>query len=574
MSTEGPLETTYTARGLKRYQMEIWHDELNKYQMLKGTTESEVLEKADAKCAQWDEMWDKQVEREEQKINISNKKEHAKLRTLEAISEIQECNEILINRKKNGWKSLIKKKVYNKPLPMKIKYPKYPLEPEYPEKPNKSDKEYKPKIGILDELFSNRKKDKIKEKELIFQSDLKDWKKEIKNIKSEYEEEINFYDQEKKKIDKLNKNNLMRFIKEKEIFFNEIEKDNNEILSLIEEYKQGDKEIVEQFISKILDKSKYPENIDFTYELEYNPLNKILIIDYQLPPEEDIPKLKEVKYIQNRDDFDEKYLSKTEFNKLYDSILYQIPLRVTFEIYHADKSNMINSLIFNGYVNSTDPSTGIKSNSCIISLQTQKNEFNLINLDNVDPKACFRKLKGIGSSKLHTITPIKPLLEISKEDKRFIEGYDVESNLENGYNIAAMDWKDFENMVRELFEKEFSKEGGEVKVTQSSRDGGVDAVAFDNDPIRGGKIVIQAKRYTNTVGVSAVRDLYGTVMNEGAMKGILITTADYGPDAYAFAKDKPISLLNGGHLLHMLRNHGHTVKIDLKEAKGILSEND
>jgi restriction system protein len=81
--------------------------------------------------------------------------------------------------------------------------------------------------------------------------------------------------------------------------------------------------------------------------------------------------------------------------------------------------------------------------------------------------------------------------------------------------MAAMDWEDFEHLVRELFEKEFAISGGEVKVTQASRDGGVDAIAFDPDPIRGGKIVIQAKRYTNTVGVAAVRDLYGTVVNEG-----------------------------------------------------------
>jgi restriction system protein len=60
-----------------------------------------------------------------------------------------------------------------------------------------------------------------------------------------------------------------------------------------------------------------------------------------------------------------------------------------------------------------------------------------------------------------------------------------------------------------------------VKITRASRDHGVDAVAFDPNPIRGGKIVIQAKRYTNTVSVSSVRDLYGTIMNEGANKGIL-----------------------------------------------------
>jgi restriction system protein len=99
----------------------------------------------------------------------------------------------------------------------------------------------------------------------------------------------------------------------------------------------------------------------------------------------------------------------------------------------------------------------------------------------------------------------------------------------------------------------------------------VDAVAFDPDPIRGGKIVIQAKRYTNTVGVSAVRDLYGTIMNEGATKGILVTTADYGADSYNFAKGKPITLLNGGNLLHLLEKHGHRAKIDIKEAKVLLS---
>ncbi|OYX25468.1 MAG: restriction endonuclease, partial [Flavobacteriales bacterium 32-35-8] len=134
-------------------------------------------------------------------------------------------------------------------------------------------------------------------------------------------------------------------------------------------------------------------------------------------------------------------------------------------------------------------------------------------------------------------------------------------------NLASMHWEDFEHLIREIFEQEFSINGGEVKVTQSSRDGGVDAIAFDPDPIRGGKIVIQAKRYTNIVGVSAVRDLYGTVMNEGATKGILVTTSDYGSDSFKFAKDKPITLINGGNLLYLLEKHGYEARIDIKEAK-------
>lgn len=181
-----------------------------------------------------------------------------------------------------------------------------------------------------------------------------------------------------------------------------------------------------------------------------------------------------------------------------------------------------------------------------------------------DPKACFKSLKGVGGSKLAGITPIQPILTMDKNDKRFIESYNVTDKLDGLTNLAAIPWEDFEHLIRELFEKEFSYNGGEVKITQASRDRGVDAIAFDPDPIRGGKIVIQAKRYTNTVEVSAVRDLYGTVMNEGANKGILVTTADYGPDAYDFAKNKPLTLLNGGNLLHLLEKHGHKAKIDLK----------
>jgi restriction system protein len=56
-------------------------------------------------------------------------------------------------------------------------------------------------------------------------------------------------------------------------------------------------------------------------------------------------------------------------------------------------------------------------------------------------------------------------------------------------------------------------------------------------------------------------------MNEGATKGILVTTSSFGPDAYRFAKDKPLTLLDGGNLLHLLAKHGHKARIDLREAK-------
>jgi len=59
-------------------------------------------------------------------------------------------------------------------------------------------------------------------------------------------------------------------------------------------------------------------------------------------------------------------------------------------------------------------------------------------------------------------------------------------------------------------------------------------------------------------------------MNEGANKGILVTTSNFGGDSYEFAKDKPLTLLNGANLLHLLEKHGYKLKIDLKEARRLL----
>ncbi len=70
-------------------------------------------------------------------------------------------------------------------------------------------------------------------------------------------------------------------------------------------------------------------------------------------------------------------------------------------------------------------------------------------------------------------------------------------------------------------------------------------------------------RLYNVVDVSAVRDLYGTMLNEGAARGILVTTSRYGRDAHEFSANKPITLIDGQNLLSLLAKHGYKFKIEL-----------
>jgi restriction system protein len=318
-----------------------------------------------------------------------------------------------------------------------------------------------------------------------------------------------------------------------------------------------------------LNNSNYPDYFPKEFELEFNQDNNLLVIDYTLPDHQFLPIEKDIKFSASKNEVTKILFSEKELSERFNNTVYKILLRTIHEIFESDSIKAIDYVCINGYINHLDESTGNVNFTCIASLSVSKEEFMKLNLNKVNPEACFKNLKGVSANKLINLIPVAPIVNINKTDSRFIEGNAVLHSVDDSVNLAAMDWEEFEHLIREIFGKEFSLNGGEVKITQSSRDGGVDAVAFDPDPIRGGKVIIQAKRYTNVVGISAVRDLFGTVMNEGANKGILVTTSYFGKDAYDFAKNKPLALINGSNLLYLLGKHGHKARINIEEAKNL-----
>ncbi|MDP2885348.1 MAG: restriction endonuclease [Ignavibacteria bacterium] len=541
------------------WTIEIRHPGLNKYRLVKGTDKYVVEQKAAAQMAAWEEMWQRKVEIQQKALNKQSMLEEAQSRTREAEDALGAIQHILKHTLPVDdtirWDALKDNSAFSesKPEPPQLR--------KTPASPLATASKYEPKIGFLDKLFSSRKENKIRVAQNLFKADVQSWEKQKSDVLKSNDQLLADFERNTQKWEDWQKAFLLK------------QQENNEAIEKRKaEYFSGNPDAIVDYCELVLSNSEYPDYFPKEFDLDYNPETKILVVEYSLPSYDDMPRTKEVKYVQSKGDLVETSLPEAFLNKLYDSLVYQITLRTIHELYEADAINALESIVFNGWVESIDKATGKQVNACILSLQANRLEFLSVNLESVDPRLCFKNLKGVGSSKLHSLTPIAPVLTISREDKRFVSSYDVANELDESSNLAAMDWEDFEHLIRELFEKEFAQSGGEVKVTQASRDGGVDAIAFDPDPIRGGKIVIQAKRYTNTVGVSAVRDLYGTVMNEGATKGILVTTADYGPDAYEFVKGKPLTLLSGSNLLHLLDKHGHKATIDLKAAKQILAD--
>lgn len=548
------------------YQIEVSHSGLNKYRIVKGSTRWEAEQKANALRAQWNEQWKRKQEQmkkqeiRQQKIQVNEYGlKYAEEMTDEANDIQAKLDRILVDSLNSVQFDFDSLKDHTKFTAAK---PKPPIYGQYPREPLRTDLIYNPKPPLLAKLSKSKLDAFNQENNNVFIKDHMKWEEEVRqidisnnNLRGNYESAVNKWESDKK------------------AFYDNQDENNRSIDEFEETVKNGDNQAIEGLFSLILNDIKYPFDYDKDVDVQYFPDEHQLIVEMFLPVQEDIPNKKAVTYVKSKQEIKESFYPEAYMKKKYDSVVYQIvmqTLNYCFNLSICDLS--IESVVLNGRVRTIDKSTGNTIEPCILSVSSKKDDFCKLNLETIDPKAWFKSSKGVSAATLVNLTPVAPIVEMNKEDKRFIDSYEVADHLDEGDNIATMPWQDFENLIRELFEKEFNATGGEVKITQASRDGGVDAVAFDPDPIRGGKIVIQAKRYTNVVGVAAVRDLYGTVVNEGAIKGILVTTAHYGNDAYEFAKDKPLTLMNGANLLYLMEKHGYNVRIDINEAKKALKE--
>ena len=562
----------YTSTGrVSGYQIETWHDGLNEHRVLTDRDPGVLQNKLHAHLLRWDEKYAKRQEREAREAQRQSGIETAEVETEEAQAALQACRDILQHTldvdDRVDWESLKSRAPmtreakgtdgieYDERTGRPVAYD--PAPPPRGTAPVYSS----PKLNLLDRLSSARRTRKEDEARALHDQALQRWKDKL--------DKVDRLDDARRETLELEQ----REWEEKEREHNRRQEASNaEIDAFRLSYEQWDGEdsrVIEEHAELVLNASEYPDWIAIDFELGYSSETRTIVVEYQLPLEDSMPSVKGVTYVQSRGELKHSYISAREKVALYESVLHQISLRTIHELYEADEAAAFEAVVFNGWIDSVDPATGQRGNSCIMSVQARREEFLALNLAQVEPRACYRTLKGVSAAKLATLTPVQPILRLDTGDRRFVDSRDIVQDLSADLNLATMDWENFEHLVRQIFEQEFVSEGGEVKVTQASRDGGVDAIAFDPDPIRGGKYVIQAKRYTRTVGVAAVRDLYGTVLHEGADRGILVTTSNYGADSVSFAKDKPLTLINGAQLLSLLEKHGHRARIDLAEARDL-----
>jgi restriction system protein len=135
-------------------------------------------------------------------------------------------------------------------------------------------------------------------------------------------------------------------------------------------------------------------------------------------------------------------------------------------------------------------------------------------------------------------------------------------------------WRFFERIVVDLLTKMGYGGSDAGKVVGKSGDRGIDGI-INEDKLGLDVVYIQAKKYTEAVTISQVRDFAGALLARKAKKGVFITTSSFPKSAEEFvAQIEPkIILIDGQRLAQLMIDYNVGVAVkNTYEVKRIDSD--
>ncbi|MEW2546635.1 restriction endonuclease [Streptomyces sp. NPDC047002] len=330
----------------------------------------------------------------------------------------------------------------------------------------------------------------------------------------------------------------------------ETQRHNDSVRAMEAGLRDGEAEtVVEYFTAALYASTAWPDEFPRQVSAAYDRAAAELVLDWELPPYDTVPEARAVRYVAGADEERETARPAAQRRALYRDALAQSALLVVREVFAADEFRTVGAVSFNGFVEGPDPATGRRTRAVLASVAVGRQDFDALNLELVSPVDCL--VAGLGGQLSAKPDQLAAVAAVRRPDE-VSTGVVVSHGGGEEPDLFEMDPLEFEELVADLFRAR----GMRALTTRRSGDGGVDVDALDPDPISGGKIVVQVKRYRNTVPPTAVRDLYGTVQDQGANKGLLVTTSGFGNGSRTFANGKPLQLVSGPELVELLHRYG------------------
>ena len=217
----------------------------------------------------------------------------------------------------------------------------------------------------------------------------------------------------KEKIEKQVQRELEKQEKEYRVL---LQKRNTRIQNRHAAFKKGDPNEIIKFVQMSIENNPFvlgysSQTFQQQFDLHFHSSSQTLVIDYDLPTSSEIPKTGSWKPEPKSGSAVQVPMKQTEFLALYETLLFDISLRIVGMVYRSYPHPHISGIIFNGYLPYEDYRFGKKSRSCILSANIPRSQFDKIE----DMNKCISKFffsackKAVYIGKLNCETPAKGL---------------------------------------------------------------------------------------------------------------------------------------------------------------------
>jgi restriction system protein len=176
-------------------------------------------------------------------------------------------------------------------------------------------------------------------------------------------------------------------------------------------YRAGDPAGIAAHVESVLTAMPLPRCIDPKARAAYSPGARKLVVEYELPTVDVVPKAKSYRYVKSRETVVETARPASRVKALYASVIAQLTLLSLAAIFQLDSERHIDVVVFNGVVDTLDPHSGQPIRPCLIAVRVTRDTFAEIKLEDVDPSACLKDLSATLSRNPTKFDPVRPLLE-------------------------------------------------------------------------------------------------------------------------------------------------------------------
>ncbi len=400
------------------YHVTVRHDGLGKHRVIRGVDSELVEAAAAAQQFAWNEHYARKIEiaerrreRDERKKELEDNLSEAEERTSEAQTALNELRGIMAATlrldDRVDWERLKQHEPFPpRPLPR----PYYPM----PTEPQPDESRYRPHLGLIDKFFRSSAEKKQATARAIFEADCAKWREQVANVEATNQ---SIYEASLREAEDWRR---------RAIAYEEARtKQNAAVDRRRVDYQALSSDAILDYCDVVLSQSKYPECVPQNFELDYRPTAKTLVVDYQLPAPEDLPRLEDVKYVKSKDEFVESEMSKRQFEQFYEEVVCQVVIRTLHELFEADVVRALDAVVLNSTVRARNPGTGHVETRCILSVRANRADFLGINLRQVEPRACLDSLGGVAGAKLAELRAITPLDAVDRSEDRFAGATDL-----------------------------------------------------------------------------------------------------------------------------------------------------